>query len=155
MKRIAISRNISRTGIWYSLIVIVFLLALWFIVKAGLAIFSYYQLSVQVPAKISQWSVEEIKPDQFAVFSTYTFDYKGKAYQGKSKVGNFYPNPWAANRAKGHFVEERWFAWINPKYPDQNQIGKTFPYKKAISAAILIGLLIYFSFLALYVRMKN
>jgi len=144
-----------RNAIAFAFLLVIALFALWFVAKAGYAIFSYYQLSLQASTTIDHWSIEEIKSDQFAVIAHYSFDYQGKKYQGTSQVGDLYPNPWAANRAQKQYSIQKWPAWFNPKHPDRAALEKKFPYKKAISAGILIALLVYFLILGVYVRIKH
>jgi hypothetical protein len=143
-----------RNTIWIALLLIVAFFALWFIFKAGYTLFSYYRLSVQVPVRIENWEVKEKQSDQFAVIAHFYFEYLGKTFQGESEVGGLYPNPWAANRAQKQFSDQHFSAWINPKNPQQALLEKKFPYKKVISAALLIGLLLYFFILGSYVRMR-
>jgi hypothetical protein len=144
-----------RKWIWILFLLVVAGLASWFIATSGLAICSYFSYSVQVPASIKSWSVEEKKSDQFEVLAYYSYQYKNKEYGGTSRVGNFYPNPWAANLAKNHYAKQPWKAWIKPKDPGKSLLEKRFPYKKAVSAAILVALVIYFVSLGAYVRLKH
>lgn len=141
--------------IWIIFLTIIALLALWFIVNSSLAICSYYSYSTQVPVTIQSWLVEEKKSDKFAVVAQYSYQFKNKTYYGKSRVGNYYPNPWAANLAKEHYTKQPWSIWIKPKEPQQSLLEKKFPVKKAVSAAILVALLIYFAILGTYVRIKH
>jgi Protein of unknown function (DUF3592) len=145
----------SRNVIWVGCVLLVACLALWFIVKGGYALFSYYQLSTQIPTAIEKWSVEEIKSNQFAVIAHYTFEYKGKNYQEMGRVGDLYPNPWAAHRAQKQLATQQWPAWLNPRHPEKAVLEKKFPYKQAISGGVLIGLLIYFLILGTYVSVKH
>lgn len=144
-----------RNTVWLVILIVIVTLALWFVIRAGFGVMAYYQLSVHVPTSVERWSVKELSSDQFAVMAHYTYEYQGKTYQGSSQVGASYPNPWAASRAQKLFASEQWPAWINPKHPERPLLEKKFPYKRTISAAILIGLLIYFAILSSFVRVKR
>lgn len=150
-----ILKKMKRSVLAGVFFVVIAFFAIGFIIKASLALFSYYQLSFQVPITITEWSIKEINSDQFAVIAHYSFNYQGVDYQSVSQVGDFYPNPWAANRAQKQYSTQKWMAWLNPKHPDQAILEKKFPYKKTISAGILIVLLIYFSILGAYVRIRH
>ena len=141
--------------IWFAFLAIVAFLALWFIVKSSMAVCSYYHLSVQVPVTVEKWSIEELKSDEFAVIAHYSYDFKGQPYKAQGRVGALYPNPWAAGHAENQFSTKKWTAWVNPKHPEKSVLQKKFPYKKAISAAILVALFIYFAILGTYMRVRH
>jgi hypothetical protein len=140
----------QRNAVWGILLLIIVLCALWFIVKAGMGIYRYTQLTMQVPVVIERWEIKEIKSDQFEVRAYYSFKYQGREYQGSGRIGDLYPNPWAASHAKEQFYRGSWRAWFNPKHPDHSLLEKKFPLKRMLSAVILVGLFIYFFILGLY-----
>jgi hypothetical protein len=144
-----------RNAVWLTLLLIVALFGLWFIIGAGYSLYSYYQFSLRVPTTLEKWSVKEVKSDKFAVIAHYSFEYENKNYHATGQVGDFYPNPWAAKRAEEQLTHEKWPAWINPNNPNQSVLEKKFPYKKVISAAVLIGLFIYFFILSSYIKVKS
>ena len=144
-----------RRIIWIVFLLIIALLALWFIVKTGRSVFSYFQLTAQLPVTVEKWTIKEIKSDRFAVMAHYSFEYQGKNYQGSGQVGGLYPNPWAATRAEQQFSSTQQHVWFSPKHPDHSVLEKKFPLKKVLSAAMLIGLFIYFCILSTYVRLKH
>jgi hypothetical protein len=145
----------NRNYYWLILLLIICCLAFWFIYKAGREIYAYYQLNVQKEAHIDRWSIKELKSDRFVVLAHYDFDYKGKSYQGEGQVGNFFPNPWAAQEAQKKFASRKWMVWLNSNDPAKSAIEKHFPLKKTLSALILIGLALYFLTFAIYLRFKN
>ncbi|MFC2049499.1 hypothetical protein ACFLR2_02350 [Chlamydiota bacterium] len=144
-----------RKAVWFSFICVLLALAIWFIVTAGLEVYRYTQLKVQTEVQVDQWSVQEIKSDQFAVVAHYLYTYQEKNYVGQGRVGGIYPNPWAAQEAKSRFSKQKWSVWLNPARPEKSFIEKQFPIKKSLSAAVLIGLVIYFFILSAYVRVKH
>jgi len=144
-----------KNTIWISFLLLVALLALWFIVKSTLAVCSYFNYSLEVPVTVEKWSVEEVHSDQFAIQAHYNYFLQGKEYLGVGTLGSRYPNPWAANQAQKHFAQQNVTAWVNPKQPEKSLLEKKFPYKKAISAAMLVILFIYFAILGTYVRLKH
>lgn len=144
-----------RNLVWLIFILIVAAIAFWFIIKAGCDVYDYFQLSAKAPATIEQWSVKEVKADRFAIVAHYFFEYQGKNYHGEGQVGDFYPNPWAAQEAKKRFALQHWDVWLNQKHPDRSVLEKHFPFKKAISAIVLIILTLYFLILGFYVKVKH
>lgn len=144
-----------KNAVWIGFLLIVVVIALWFVVKASYGVIAYTRLSTQVEIEVHKWSVEQKKTDQFAVLAHYSFEYEDKEYVGAMTTGSFYPNPWAANRAIEKFSEQRWSVWINPKHPNKAVFQKKFPYKSAFSAVILLGLSIYFFILGTYMGGKN
>ncbi len=141
--------------IWIIFLLIIFFMAVWFIFSAAFAITDYYQYSIQVPTKIEKLEVKEIKADQFAVLADFSYEYEGKTYRGSGKVGSYYPNPWAADKAQKQYASMQWPAWIKSKHPEKAVLEKNFPVKRTVSAAILLCLLIYFAILTAYVRVKH
>ncbi len=144
-----------KNAVWIGFLLIVVVIALWFVVKASYGVVAYTRLSTQVEIEVYKWSVEQKKTDQFVVLAHYSFEYREKEYSGVTATGSLYPNPWAANRAIEKFSEQRWSVWINPKHPDKAVFRKKFPYKSAFSAVILLGLSIYFFILGTYMGGKN
>ena len=134
---------------------VVSVFAIWFIVKAGVEVYEYAQLTVQAEVVVNEWSVQEVKTDQFVVIAHYVYVYQEKNYTGQGKVGGIYPNPWAAQEAKARFSKQKWSVWLAPGHPEKSILEKHFPVKRALSAAVLIGLVLYFFILSAYVKVKN
>lgn len=145
----------QRNWIWAIFIVLIALFAFWFVIRAGQALLSYYQFSTKVAVVMEKWSVEEIKSDQFAVKATYSYEYSGKNYQGSDRAGALYPNPWAAENAQKQLARKTWGAWINPSHPERSVLEKRFPYKRVISSVVLLGILLYFSALGIFLRARH
>ncbi|MCC5831623.1 MAG: DUF3592 domain-containing protein [Chlamydiales bacterium] len=144
-----------KNAIWVAFLLIVMGFGIWFVVKAGYELIHYYQLSAQIPVKIEKWEVKEQEANKYIIEAFYAYEFEGKNYRNRGRVGSTYPNPWAANRARDQFEEERWYAWINPQMPQNALLEKKFPYRAAVSAVVLLGLVIYFICLGLYVGVKN
>ncbi len=144
-----------RKAIWILFILVVALVAIWFIIRASYDLYDYLQLNVRAEVAVDRWQVQEIKSDQFAVVAHYVYAYQGKNYMGQGQVGGIYPNPWAANEAKTRFAKQKWSAWLDPGHPDKSVIEKYFPIKRTLSAAVLLLLVFYFFILAVYMRFKE
>lgn len=120
-----------------------------------MAIYRYSRLSEQIPAQVEEWSVQEVKADQFEVRAHLSYTFQGETYHHTLPVGRRYPNPWAAEKAMQQLKgKSEWKIWIDPKRPEEGVIDKYFPYRATISALILVGIMIYFLFLGLYARSK-
>jgi len=144
-----------RNAIWIAFFLIVVGFSIWFVVKAGYDLIHYYQLNTSVPVTIEKWEVMEIGANKYAIQASFSYEYQEKKYQGVGQVGESYPNLWAGKRALEKFEKQSWNVWLNPKAPEKAVLDKKFPYKGALSAAVLIGLVAYFICLGLYVGVKN
>lgn len=144
----------KRSAIWIIFLLLVFGFTVWFVVVAGFQLIDYYKLTTQVEVKVEKWDVAEISSNKYAVQAIYSYEFGEKDYRGNGQIGSSYPNPWAAKRAVEKWTKERWFVWVNPKAPEKAVIDRKFPYKATVSAAILLGLVIYFICLGIYVGVK-
>lgn len=143
-----------KNAIWIAFLLIVVGFALWFIVKAGYDLIHYYQLNTQVPVTVEKWETRELAENKYALYVAFTYEFQGKNYGGADQIGEAYPNPWAAARAQDRLGKEKWFVWISPKNPEMGVLNKKFPYKAGVSAVVLLGLVIYFICVGLYVGVK-
>ncbi len=144
-----------KNAIWIAFLLIVMGFGTWFVVRGGYALIHYYQFSLQVPATIEKWEVDQRDANKYALTAFYSYEFDGKNYRAKGQVDDLYPNPWAANRVLEKYKEQKWNVWINPKKPQKAVLEKKFPYKGTISAVVILGLVIYFICLGLYVGVKN
>ena len=144
-----------KNALWVAFLLIVMGFGMWFVVKAGYELIHYYQLNSQIPITIVKWEVEELNANKYAIAASYAYEFEGKNYRNRGRIGSYYPNPWAANRSLEKLEKQTWHAWINPQAPQKAALEKKFPYKAAVSAVVLLGLVIYFICLGLYVGVKN
>jgi hypothetical protein len=146
---------VYKKAIWVAFILAVLLLAFWLVGKASCEIYRYSQLKISVEADIESWSVREMGSEQFAVIAHYTYFFNGISYTGQGRIGGIYPNPWAAQEAKSRFIKQKRRVWIAPAHPERSVVEKHFPMKRVISAGVVIGLVIYFLILTVYVKVKT
>lgn len=144
-----------KNVLWIAFLFLIVGFGLWFVVKAGYDLIRYYQFSAQIPTQIEKWEVKELEANKYVIIASYSYEYQGIYYQATGQIGTIYPNPWAARRGLERFETQNWQAWLNPKAPQAAVLEKTFPYKAAISAAILLGIVVYFICLGLYVGIKH
>ena len=144
-----------RNAIWISFFLIVVAVSIWFVVSAGYDLIRYYQFNTQVPITVEKQEVKEVGANDYRIEIAYSYTFEGKNYEGVEQLSEIYPNPWAAHRALEKFKEQKAYVWINTKAPETPRIEKQFPYKAAVSAAVLIGLVIYFFIIGLYVGVRN
>ena len=144
-----------KNVIWIFLLIVMALLALWFVVRAGYSVYSYYKLSAEAPAQVELLSIEEINPNSYLLIAKFYFNYQGQEIHGRGAVGHPYPNSWSAERAQTNLAKKTWTIWFDPAKPDHFVLEKKFPYKRAISAGVLIVLLAYFAILGLYVTARK
>ena len=81
----------------------------------------------------------------------YEFSRESKTYQGQTDFREeTYINTWAAEQQILYNKNQTWKVWYQPKKFTHSSLQKKFPAKECGSAAVLVGLLIYFIFLGFY-----
>lgn len=141
-----------KKALWIGLLTLILGCAVWFVLKASQDLYRYFQYTVQTKASVQAWDIQESSSGHYAVIAHYSYFFNDKTYEGKGQVGSLYPNPWAAQEAKNRFSRQIWHVWINPRSADHSLIEKHFPFKKVVSAALLLGVGIYFLILGVYLR---
>lgn len=137
-------QNSVKAGFVFLLFGMVF----WFSFSAGRSYINFSKHSVPVSLEVKGWEIKEGKKDVFQVIGNFSFEYKGKKYEGKGIAGAPYPNRWAAEKnVEKKANVTRYEGWLNPHHPHHVVLEKAFPWKKMIYAGCLLVLLIYFSLL--------
>lgn len=127
--------------------------AIWFMMSAAWALFDYNRYSHPIIVIVEGWEATEPKKDAFKVLVHFSFEKNGEKILGKAFLERSYPNRWAAEKAaqskKSTTVLE---GWMDPKNPKRVVLERDFPWKKVLSAGVILGVFGYFVCLALYTR---
>jgi len=134
-----------RNKVWLFFLSAVVFMMFGFVVHATGKVLQYRHLSLQVPATITTWEIQEGKRQAYSVTARYFFEFQGRTYSGTSSVTSPYKNPWAAQKAVSGFEQRTWQVWVNPQQPIHSTLYKAFPTKIVLSAAVLTALVVYFS----------
>lgn len=145
----------QKNIIWVTFLLIVTGFSVWFVIKGGYDLIRYYQFNLEIPVSVGRWEIVELEANKYALSASYSYEFEGKDYMGKAQLSKDYPNPWSAERALVKFKESEQTIWISPRAPQEGVLERSFPYKATLSAVLLLGLVIYFICLGLYVSVKN
>lgn len=151
------SNHMHRNQVFLGVLILVSFMTLWFVGKATNQLVHYFLLRQTVEARMLEWNIEQKSDNKFFIMGSFTFNYKGKDFQGKSQISDVYPNIWSAERrVKEISLKTHSTAWFNPHRPEKATLIKHFPFKPLLSACVLVGLSIYFFFLGRYVaKIRN
>ncbi|MBS0624046.1 MAG: DUF3592 domain-containing protein [Verrucomicrobia bacterium] len=140
-----------QNKIWLFFLSLIVIAMIAFSFCATQQVMHYRHLSLQVPAHVMRWDVQEEKADLYTIMAEYFFEYQGRTYSGYSKVTSSYKNPWSAQKALSGFQQRAWSVWVDPKHPMLSTLYKPFPYKSVLSASVLVGLVVYLAILGVVV----
>ena len=113
----------------------------------------YFLLSHVAPATISEWKVEELRAGKFTICANFKFQVgETEFYQHFKFSKPVYQNPYLAQALIKDWKDESWQVWYNPKNPEITSLQKSFPIKTGVYFALCLGMLLYFSWLRIYVQ---
>lgn len=138
-----------KNPIWLGLLSAVLLAAVWFVGKASWQYYRYTSLSEKTRPRQVVLSVKEKSKNYFYPKARYSFEVKGKKYQGVQGLPNlkYFRKKFLEKDLPKITEEEDWFVWYSPKNPGWSSLERAFPYKDIFYAFIMIGLVCYFFWL--------
>ena len=102
--------NSNKT--WTGLVAVMALITLWFTWGATEKLYEYARFQKRTDVEISNWSVEKVAQDRYALKAQYSYLVEGKEYHGETLFdGALYRNPWAAQEAIPIENVKAWKAW--------------------------------------------
>lgn len=137
------------------LVGLVLAVTVWFGARATSALLAYSRLNKEAIATIDSLRVQEGRGDHYQIFATYSFETPQGIYTSEGPVGPVYKNPWSAEKGMEKLQGKSLRIWYNSKKPSLNATTKIFPMKATLSTAILLGLLVYFIGLGIFVGGKQ
>ncbi|MBA3815852.1 MAG: DUF3592 domain-containing protein [Parachlamydiaceae bacterium] len=141
-----------KNTIYRAFLLAVILVTLWY---SGIAIYRYYnygRLTAQASLTSSEWQIQEVAEDEFYLEATYKFSVRQQVYAGRTSwPREFYRNRWAAEKDIPYVQKHHSVVWYQPSNPTHSSLQKKFPLKECLSAIVLWGLLLYFTWLGFYI----
>ena len=137
---------------WQAFLIAVFLIVLWYSGTALYRTYNYSRLTAKTTPTSIKWDVLELSDDEFVMEGNYTFEVKGKTFEGNTPLKNsIYKNRWAVEEDLPKMDKVKWGVWYNPSNPDYSSLQKKFPVKECLSAVFMWVLFLYFLWLGFYV----
>lgn len=144
--------KMHKNPVWLFFLAIILLITGFYTYKAGIKLYRHLNLSSETEVAATAWSIKTEGEDKFVPLGKYTFEVRGKFYNGETL---FYDetthNPWAAEESLKPLAAKIHRVWYAPKDPSNSSLQKNFPLKECIYAGALWALTIYFLGLGAYV----
>ena len=113
----------------------------------------YLFFSHSTLAEANEWRVEELKPGKFTICVNVTFWVEGTKLHRLFKFSKpVYQNHYLADACIKKWEKGSWQVWYNPKNLKMISLQKIFPFKTGIYFILSVGLLLYFWWLGIYMR---
>ncbi len=144
-----------RNSIWFIFLLAMASLFSWFAFRAVPALTHYFKLNRETEVAIVGWKVVQKAANRYVLSANFIFEFQGKEVHGESEIGPLYPNPWAAEKGLERWRGEKYKAWYSSSAPEKAVLEKRFPFKIVFSAAILLGVFLYFFLLGKVVERKR
>lgn len=142
-------KMMHKNKVWIGFLLIIAAISLIFLFKAGVALIQYYKKSEEVPVKIENIFVSELKKGMYGVLADFTYQFKDEEFKGRKLIAGPYQNVWAAESGIKKISNEGRSIWVDPNNHETATFIKKFPFKSIFSALILLGLTLYFFSLGL------
>jgi len=137
-------------ALWTILLIVSGALALWRGTEGVIDLYGYLRLGEEVEAEVTHWEMVP-KGSKTALEATYSYEYQGKTYEGKTLLSKpYYLNKKAANEAIESGKGMAWIASIDATKPQVSSIDNRFPFTSVFYGVCLVGIFLYFLFLKLY-----
>lgn len=143
----------ARNIIYKILILSVGSLFAFYLVGLIKEFYLYHSKSSVTLAQEPNFSVKEIKQDNFLIEAEYAYFVNQATFHGKC----LFTKPTFLNEisAKQHgelWKKKKWRVFYNAKHPEESTLQKNFPVKKLAQTTLVLLLLIYFLGLNYYLR---
>ncbi len=140
-----------RNGPFILLLSAILLATGWFGIRATRALLAYTRLNTETEGVVEALELRQGKGDDYQIIATYMFESKEGTMHAVGSVGPIYKNPWSAQKALEGMDGKVLKVWYNSAKPGDCSLIKKFPTKITLSTTVLVGLVLYFIGLGLYV----
>lgn len=141
-----------KNAVWLFFVATIFTITLFYTGKTSVKLYQYLQLSSEIEASATAWSIKQEAEDKFVPMAKYNFKVGKKFYEGETLFYNeATTNPWAAEESLKPLAAKQYHVWFQQKNPSNSSLQKSFPLKECIYAGILWIISIYFFWLGVYV----
>ncbi len=118
--------------------------ALGFTAHTGVLTIRYLLLSTPCVFNVEKWGIEGTS-SEFFVVAEYTYEVKGKSYQGRSKVGPPELNPYSAQAIVNKKpCPTKIAGWCRSWNPSVSAASKKMPWNGVVRSALAWALVGYF-----------
>jgi hypothetical protein len=143
--------HMHKNALWLIFIALVGVIAIGYSLTALYRVYQYSQLTQEAETTHVKWTIKKSWGGKFYLQAHYVFLVEGTTYEGQTEfTDEYYINSWAAEQKINQFKGVKWKVGYSPKKFSHSTLQKKFPTKECYSAAILVGLFVYFIFLGLY-----
>lgn len=141
-----IAASLSPRRIQFFLFIGIALIALYFTVRLGGALTTYFPINEMTDAKVNQWEVSE-RGSKYLLKALYSFEVQGKSWKNAFTFKRLYYNEALAVADLKDRSKKPVNVWYNPKNPQISALEREFPTALLIRALICYGVVLYFFFL--------
>ncbi len=141
-----ITTSLSPRRIQFFLFIGIALIALYFTVRLGGALYTYFPLNGLAEAKVNQWEVSE-SGSKYLLKALYSFEVQGKSWKGAFAFKRPYYNEALAVADLKDRSKKAVTVWYNSKNPQISALEREFPTALLIRVLICYGVVLYFFFL--------
>lgn len=121
------------------------LIALWYTGRLLMLLSEYWKRDLALVAQVTQWRVEEISAEEYALEASYTYEFNGIQYAGKTLFdAPTYLNAYAAHADLDQWNGHAWEAWIQESCPSNATLQRKFPTKPLVQALLTFFVFVYF-----------
>lgn len=125
-------------------------IAFWFSIQAGVDLVRYVRIDQSVLPETISWEIEQKGRSHFRLRAHFSFLVDGEQFESDALLPRRgYRNHWAAAAAKEKLEGE--VIWYAPSNPKLTVLRRAFPVKSSIHALVILGILLYFAWIGLYV----
>ncbi len=119
-----------------------------FLISASLDLWGYLRLEKRTIASVHRWKVIEKSSSQFALRASYSFEFQGKSYRGKTTFSKpYHLNHLSAEKQIKSYNSQIWPVWYQSSHPDHSSLDRVFPLKKCLYTLTALGIFFYFVYL--------
>jgi hypothetical protein len=142
-----------KITIWKVLFSLAAIVTLWFSVKVGKQLQSYYAFSQKISIEVEDWGSSEVGKNQFGVRANYIYKVGEQQYGGTHVFTTpVFMNAEVIDQQLHKWQGLTWEAWYNPAHPEKSSLQHNFPVKASVQALLALGILLYFAWLRFYIE---
>jgi len=140
-----------KNKIWIGFLVVMTLIALWFVWGAAEELHEYLRHNKKTEPLSIEWSVYQQAKERYGHHAKFSYKTAEGVQSRETKIPANYRNPWTAKEALERAKDMKWDVWYDADHPGEATLYREFPTKRLLSTAVLVGLLLYFYWLGVYV----
>ena len=145
------SMKFGSRYVWGALQLLSGAVAIWIAAKFTAGVIRYVSYPNCTNAKVIQWAIIEINPDQFKISATYEFTLNQGTFTSRHLFADVdFRNRYAAEEVARAWANKEWVAWYRPSASPNSTLVKVFPLKTGLHFLIAFAIFFYFYWLKSY-----